>query len=179
MKTRKLTILLTRYPTAITRLLCFCRGCSYLHASLGFEENLNTFYSFGLNGFRRETVTHCLKPGGEPYACALYELKVPEPVYQKVKHVVLQFEQNKSRLHYTRFGAALALLNLGCKWNDHYFCSQFVAHVLEKANAARLKKDSSLYLPEDFARLDGVHEVYRGNLLGLAKKYSIAADCAA
>jgi len=179
MKPRRLTILLTRYPTPVFRLLCRLKGCDYLHASLGFEEDRNVFYSFGFKGFRRETLTHCLRPGREPYACALYELEVPEPVYRNVKAIISCFEQRKSRLRYTRFGAALALLSLGCRWEDHYFCSQFVAHVLAKAHAVTLEKDSSLYLAEDFSRLAGVCETYRGNLLGLVKKYGIAASCAA
>lgn len=179
MRTHRLTILLTRYPTAVFRLMCRLNRCDYLHASLGFEQDLNVYYSFGLNGFRTETVTHCLKREGEPYACALYVLDVPEKIYVRAKKIIMSFAQDKSRLRYTRFGAALALLRLGCRWQNHYFCSQFVAHVLENAHAAKLKKDSSLYLAEDIARLDGVHEVYRGDMRGLAKKFGIANYSAA
>lgn len=179
MEKRGLTILLTHYPTKGFELLCRLRGCYYLHASLGFADEPDVFYSFGFKGFRKENVTHCLRPGREPYACALYVLLVPEHTYQNVKAIISHYEQSKARLRYTRLGAALALLSLGCRWENHYFCSQFVANVLEKASAVKLEKDSSLYLAEDLARLAGVREAYRGNMLGLAQKFGFAAGGAA
>lgn len=177
MQTRKLTILLTRYPSFFTRLLCWYSRSSYLHASVGFEEDRNVFYSFGFKGFRMERVTHFLQPGREPLPCALYELDVPEHIYQNVKCVLRDFERRRDTLSYTKIGAAFALLRLGCRWEDHYFCSQFVADVLSRSRAVRLPKDSSLYLPQELSLLPGVHEAYRGDTEGLAQRFALQVAC--
>lgn len=172
MHTKKLTILLTRYPSALSRFLCRCCRCDYLHASVGFEEDLDTFYSFGFSGYRVERITHYLKSECGPLPCALYELNVPEHVYENVKRVLCEFEQHKNALYYTKLGAALALLRLGCRWENHYFCSQFVAEVLRRSNAVSLPKDSSLYLAPELARLDGVREAYQGDTLDFVRRYA-------
>lgn len=176
-QTKKLTILLTRYPSALIRFLCWYSRSEYLHAAVGFEEDFDVFYSFGFKGYRIERVTHGLKPGREPLPCALYELDVPERIYENVKCVLQDFEQRKDTLSYTKLGAAFALLRLGCRWENHYFCSQFVADVLSRSKAVRLPKDSSLYLPQELSLLPGVREAYRGDTLGFVRRYVPQAAC--
>lgn len=48
---------------------------------------------------------------------------------------------------YSLFGTLLCFLHIPHKFHDKYFCSQFVAELLEKAGAVELRKEVSLYLP--------------------------------
>ena len=47
----------------------------------------------------------------------------------------------------------LSLIHIPTRWKGRYFCSQFVAEVLHKCQAAKLKKSSTLYLPKDLNKL--------------------------
>jgi inositol transport system substrate-binding protein len=51
----------------------------------------------------------------------------------------------------------LCLLHIPFKFQDKYFCSQFVAEILEQSGAVRLKKKNTLYLPHHL--LDGMEYI--------------------
>ena len=58
-------------------------------------------------------------------------------------------------------------LNLPLVRRRHYFCSQFVAGLLEDSGAARLPKPPALLRPADFQGVRGLRPVHRGLLAGL------------
>ena len=66
MKKRKIFILLTKFYDTGSKLLRFATGTYYTHASIGLEEDMNTFYSFVLKGFIEEKITRYNKPGRIP-----------------------------------------------------------------------------------------------------------------
>ncbi|MGN0386078.1 MAG: hypothetical protein ACI4EX_09360 [Lachnospiraceae bacterium] len=134
---------------------------------------MNIFYSFAVKGFIVENITRYDRPDRKPFPCILYELAVSENVYQDLKSILKKFMKRKSSLHYTRLGAMLGILHIPHKWRNHYFCSQFVAEVLRCSKAACLKKDSTLYLPGDFKNLQGMREVFQGNIRSLRTHYKI------
>ena len=43
---RKITILLTQYPTTMASALCWLTDFPYTHTSIGLSEDRNTYYSF-------------------------------------------------------------------------------------------------------------------------------------
>jgi hypothetical protein len=67
-------------------------------------------------------------------------------------------------------GVLLGLLHIAHRGRaGRFFCSQFVAAVLQKSEAATLKKDSSIYLPKDLKDLPGMREVFCGNARDLLR----------
>jgi hypothetical protein len=52
------------------------------------------------------------------------------------------------------------LMHIPFKFKNRYFCSQFVAEILEHAGAVRLKKKNTLYLPHQL--LDGMEFLFPG-----------------
>lgn len=172
--TRKVYILLTGLPDTTSRLIKLFTWCRYSHASLGLEEDRNTFYSFVGKGYIIEKITRYLRPGRAPFPCVLYELEVPAPVYAQIAETVRAFAARKSELSYTLLGAILCVARLGYWRRDHYFCSQFVAQTLFDSGAVHLVKSSALYLPRDLTKLQGVRESYRGDLLGLVQHFECA-----
>ena len=169
-KKRKLFILLTRFPNNSSVFLEFVTGFHFTHASIGLEEDLNTFYSFVLKGFIVEEVTRYIRPEWEYFPCRLYELEVSEKTYLRVKAILLRFSKRKVSLQYAWVSLISCLFQIPYKQTDRYFCSQFVAEVLKKGRAARLKKDSALYLPGDFESLPGVKLKFQGELKNMAKR---------
>lgn len=164
METKKLLILLTRFPDRGSRLLRFLIGADYTHASIGLEEDRNTFYSFLCKGFAVEKVTRYARMHLADQPCKLYEVDVPAEAYEQVRFILQLFLKNRKALHYSRFGVAMCALHIPFKRRYRYFCSQFVAEILHHSRAVYLEKNSALYLPDDFQALSGSALCFEGDL---------------
>lgn len=175
METKKIYILLTQFPGWNSRAIQLWTRFPYTHASVGLEEDLDTFYSFVYKGFIVESINRYNKPGRTPMPCALYSLDVSPDTYETAKQMLHSFSHNRAMLHYSRFGVVMGLvLRIPFRRKNHYFCSQFVADVLMHCKALRLKKDSTLYLPKDFSRAKELNMVFRGDLLRMARCFGTA-----
>lgn len=97
---KKINILLTRFSYNSSRAVSFFKRSYYNHASIGLNEDMNTFYSFVRKGFLVEKVTKYVKPDVDPYPCCLYELEVDEEIYNSVKKILLDFEAHKDIYRY-------------------------------------------------------------------------------
>lgn len=175
MSKKKLYILLIRFPGKGTRVLEKLRGCHYPHTSIGLEEDLNTFYSFVHKGFIVEKVTRYNKPGRIPYPCRLYELEVPQVVYDRVKKRLHRFVETKTDYHYTKLGLVLSTLYIPFKRPRHYFCSHFVAEVLKRTCSAPLSRPCSMYFSSDLEKLSGLKLRYQGDLENLVQRFQLEA----
>lgn len=171
MDSRKIFVLLTQFPGFDSKALRWWTQFPYSHVSLGLDEDMNTFYSFVVKGFIVEDIARYNKPGRMPFPCELYALEVSEGTYQAVKRNILTFVNNRSQLSYTRMGLILTLANIPWKLKNRYICSQFVAQMLQRCTAAKLCKDSTLYLPEDFHRLKGLRMIFRGDLKQFSRRF--------
>ena len=177
-KKKNIYILLTNFHDGGSKLLHFITGTKYTHASIGFEEDINTFYSFVYKGFLVEKISKYIKPSTRSCDCCLYRLSVRKRVYNAAKRAVEIFVNLKNRLKYTKFGVVMCVMKIPYKKNSCYFCSQFVADILKKSKAAKLEKESALYLPSDFESIDGIQLNFQGSLHSFARHYGIS-DAAA
>ena len=171
---KKIYVLLTRFPDNGSKWIQALTGSFYTHASVGLEEDMNSFYSFKVKGFTVEDIhRYVRKPGREPFPCQVYELEVSEKVYQSAKRIINYYIRRKEEMSYTRFGLVMRLLRIPVKRKDKFICSQFVAHVLKRAKAANLKKFTVLYLPGDFRKLSEMKLVFEGNLQSFITYFGI------
>lgn len=174
MNNKKIYLLLTRFPDKGSRAIELLTGGYYAHASIGLEEDLNTFYSFVAKGFIVEKITRYVKPDREPFPCQLYELSVSEPVYCRIKEALAYFVEFEGLLHYTKLGLILSLLHIPYKRDRFgFFCTQFVADILQHSGAARLKYKSTRYFSDDLKRLPGMKLNYQGNLKSMVDHFSL------
>ena len=171
---RKLYILLTRFPGKAAIAIHAMTGCYYTHASIGLEEDMNTFYSVVGKGMIVEKITRYVRPDRDPFPCQLYELEVSAKTYQLVKKQLEVCVENKNSIQYSKLGVVLCLLRIPFRRKYHYFCSQFVAEILKNAQAAQLKKDATLYHPGDFRHMPGMRLHFQGNLQGFMGRFAIA-----
>ena len=100
---KRLYLLLIRYPGPFADAMVHCTRFGYTHATIGLEEDLNTFYSFMRKGYVVEKVTRYLKPGREPFPCALYEIPVSRKTYKRVRRLIDSYTARKKFLKYTHF----------------------------------------------------------------------------
>ena len=164
LSTRKIYILLTKFGDIRGRILSALSGSYYTHVSLGLEEDPGTFYSFVLKGFRIEKLARYLKPGRDPYPVKLYSIEVSEKTYRKIKEMIEYFIAYKSRMRYTTIGLFLSILRIPYQRKFTYFCSQFVAHVLQQVGIVPAHHNPALYLPQDLSDVPGTTLLFSGNM---------------
>lgn len=174
MAKRKLYLLLTRFPDNGSKAISVLTGCHYPHTSIGLEEDLNTFYSIVAKGFIVEKITRYVKPDKEPFPCQLYELEVSEKVYSRVKEILEYYVDHKGIICYAKIGLIMSLLRIPYKHTAYcYFCSEFVADVLQSSGAVELKKKSNRCFSEDLKRLPGMKLHFQGNLRTMLNHFQI------
>ncbi len=82
--------------------------------------------------------------------CALYELQVPLTVYQQIKQRILLMQYTADIYHYNCLGVVLCKLEFAYQRRYHYFCSQFVADLLQRSGALNLAKRPRWCSPATF-----------------------------
>ncbi len=65
----------------------------------------------------------------------------------KIAEMIEDFQSKRFEWRYNLLGLLLAKLRIRCKKEKHYFCSEFVAEMLERAEVARFNKSTAHYLP--------------------------------
>lgn len=163
-KGRYINILLTRYPGVTSKIFRMFTGDYFTHASIGVSDTDGIFYSFVTKGFRIEVPKKHPTFRKKDVLCGLYRIKVSEDVYKKAKNMLETYARQFDKYKYTRIGLVFGLFQITYKLRNRYFCSQFVLEVLEHAEVIRLSKDSSLYLPDDFMKINELDLYYRGTL---------------
>lgn len=128
---KEIMILLTKYSDWISSMVYHFCGKGYTHVSIALEDEPETYYSFNYRGFAIETLEKHRRRGVNYSRC--YRIQIPD--------------------RYTRFGVLCCALHIPLHWKRHYFCSQFVAELLEHSGAVALTKSSSLFLPNHFIAL--------------------------
>ena len=58
-----------------------------------------------------------------------------------------EFQSRRFEWKYNLAGLLLSRLHIKRQKKDHYFCSEFVAEMLQRANVAEFKKSTAHYLP--------------------------------
>lgn len=169
---KKISILLTRFPDNGSRFISLLTGYYYTHASIGLPEEQDTYYSFVRKGFIVEKASRYIRPNWKPLPCQLYEIPVSEETYHHIKHLLHSFVERKPSLQYSNLGVFLSLCRIRHKRQDRYFCSQFVAEILKETRAAYLKKDPSLCMPKDLSRLPSNNLIFQGTLPEMVRSFT-------
>lgn len=165
-------ILLVRTNTVFSRVIHKMTDAQYTHAALALDRHLNRMYSFArrheyfpfIAGFIHENLYRGVYAKNKNAPCALYELKIPEKSYVEIADKITEMLYDYDKYHYNFLGTITNLFQIGYRRRYHYFCSQFVAQMLDKTGVIQFPKDTLLMRPMDFARLPELKEVYKGTL---------------
>lgn len=145
---RQISILLTKYSDWISTLVYHVSGQSFTHSSIALDEDENTYYRFNYRGFTVETVEKHRRRGVKKSRCI--RLLVSEESYRQIKARIQDISEHSAEYRYTRLGVLFCVLRIPFHWNGHYFCSQFVAELLQESGAVPLKRRPGFYLPNQF-----------------------------
>ena len=163
----KVYIVLSRSNTVVAKLVRTFTHKYYTHASISFEKDLNSFYSFGRKnpkmilpaGFISEGV-HTGYFGLWPQTkIQVLEMELNDEKYAALKENIAEFENNVDEYRYNILGLATIYFNIPWNRTRHYTCSGFVAYCMR--NILNLGKHYSLVEPEDFYRFK-YKKIYEG-----------------
>lgn len=148
MGTRKISVLLTRHKSVFSNFIYYISGRGYTHASIALDDRDDVYYSFNVRGFVRERP----KRWGNKEKSICYRFKISEEEFFRIENRIQLLEENKEQMKYSRLGLLLCIFGIPYKVRNRYFCSQFVAELLTLVETIRLKKEPSLYFPNQFVK---------------------------
>lgn len=168
MEDRKIYILFTDTGTLFTRLIKIYTRESYNHVSIAFDDQLEEIYSFGrkkptnpfIGGFIREKLKEGLFKRAK---CVIYSCHVSEQEYKKMRAKVKKIEREKEKYRYNLIGLLAIILHFNLNRKNAFFCSQFVATILNEKKGL-LMKPPGLTTPRDLMNLNEFNFVYQGML---------------
>lgn len=169
MRDKKVYILLTDTGTVFTRLIKLYTKKPYNHASISFDTELTEVYSFGrktarnpfIGGFVKEDVKQGLFKHAD---CVIYSFTVTEVEIQKMRRYINEIEEQKESYRYNLLGLFGVVLNRPLRRKKAFFCSQFVASVLNECTSIDFEKPLSLIEPNDLMAISSLQLKYEGKL---------------
>jgi len=172
---KSIYLVFTATGTLFSRCIKLYTKAKYNHVSLCLDSEISEFYSFGrkiywfplIGGFVIEHIDSGLFKAFRETTCAVYRLDIDDSKYGLLKEYVQMFIKNKKVFGYNLLGLVGVMLNIPLKRRNKYFCTQFVATMLQKSKVYCFGKDPSLVTPQDFYNIEGLMLVYEGKLAEL------------
>ena len=169
---RSVFILLTNTGTLFTRIIQGYTKAPYNHASISFNRELSELYSFGrkhpnnpLNGgFVKEDIKTGTYSKYPNTTCVIYELQVSDREVEKMRRVLQIFVRSHQKYLYNILGVIGIALKEPVEFSNSYFCSQFVAEILDRSGIKLWKKLPALVTPDDFRQSERLQLIYEGKL---------------
>ena len=139
------------------------------HTSIAFDEQLNEMYSFGrknkhnpfIGGFIREDATSELFNRA---TCAIYKCQVSSHEYKQMRNKIRLMEQQKELYKYNLLGLFGLAMNMKIEREHAFFCSQFVATIMNESKSTKLNVPPYLVQPHHFEQLPMLKLLYKGQL---------------
>lgn len=165
-------IMLSDTGTLFSNLIKKYTKAPYNHASLSFDPELRQMYSFGrkkptnpLNGgFVKEDIFTGTYIKYKDTTCVIYKLAVTEREKKKMNRILNVFIRNNDKFLYNFLGVMGISVNEAVEFSNSYFCSQFVAEVLNRSGIKLWDKLAALVTPDDFRNNDRLELIYEGKL---------------
>ncbi|PYF06666.1 C40 family peptidase [Ureibacillus chungkukjangi] len=172
MERKKVYLLLTDTGTMFTRMVKLYTKKPYNHASIVFDENFNEVYSFGrkrprnpfIGGFVNEDVRQGLFKNAR---CAIYSFDVSEIQINRMKSFIYKIEMEKHLYRYNLIGLITFIINKPYQRKHAFFCSEFVAQVLNEGGISQIHKPISLVSPNDLRNMKNLRLEFEGQLADL------------
>lgn len=148
-KTKTISILFSTYTDVASKVVYLLSNRGYTHVSIALDSNFEYFYAFNTKGFRKE---YPRKHKNRTKNNICLKLEVSKKQYTKLENILKEFKRKESTYSYNWLGLIFCLFKLKLPRKNKFFCSQFVAKLLEKAGILKLKKDSGKYLPNNLMK---------------------------
>ncbi|MGN0634384.1 MAG: hypothetical protein ACI4JW_11025 [Oscillospiraceae bacterium] len=184
LKKKTLYVSLFRTNSFFSNIIALFTRTDFTHASIGFDPQCKCLYSFARiytrlpipAGFVKESADTGLLSLSPNVPVAVYRVNVTEQAYEDICAELQNMYLNKKKYTYNYLGPICCFFGIPLRMKNKYFCSQFVAEMLEKHNVVKLRKPATLYHPRDFAKLEGLELIFKGKLSDLSVNPEIPAE---
>ena len=161
--------MLTDTGTLLSKMIGMYTRNGLNHASIAFDEELTEMYSFGrkyqsnpfIAGFVRENAASGIFKGAN---CAILRCAVSSEEFERIRSKIRYIEMNKKDYRYNFIGLFGLAVNRDIKRERAFFCSQFVATVMNEGDIQMFTVSPSLVQPCHFFDVASLTEVYEGDL---------------
>ena len=165
-------VMLVHSGTTVSNLIKTISHSEYSHASISFDSSLDHMYSFArkdpknpfLGGFRYESIGKGFYDKKEiPYA--LYVVPCTEDQVKRMKKRLDYFVKNNSKFSFDFAGLVKNYIGYADEPEYRWFCSRFVADVLNAGSPEEFKyiDEPSLMDPDDFKKTNFARFVIAGD----------------
>lgn len=166
---KKIYIILTYTGTILSKIVKIYTRREYSHVSISLNEDLTKMYSFGRinpynpfsGGFVHEEIDKGTFKRFKKTKTKIYSLEISEEKYEKLESIIEQMKAKKNLYKFNVIGLLGIMLNVKIKREKYFYCAEFVKYVLEQSQVLELP---DLVKPEDFEKVSGISEIYRGVL---------------
>ncbi len=174
---KKIYIILTQSGTIVSKAIKFFTHDEFNHSSIALDNTLKKFYSFGRiyrdivlpGGFVIENAFTHVFGKFKKIPCMILEKEVSDEQYEVIKNEINEFIINRKKYSYDLKNLFFAKTKITFKHNNKYFCSSFVAHILDVAKIP-LPHSIEKMRPYEFSKLDDIKVYYKGELKEIASK---------
>lgn len=176
-------IVLSHTGSTFSRMIKHFMNSTYTHASIAFDEHLQEIYSFGrlrpnnpfTAGFIKEDIQKGTFAKFENTYSTIFRVPVEKEQYDILLENMEQFKRDPDRYSYNLIGALALKFGLVIERENRYFCSHFVAEMLNESKIMDFEKTPSRVIPMDIYRKAEVYPVvYDGKLSQYAKQVRYA-----
>lgn len=165
-------VMLVHSGTTVSNLIKTISHSEYSHASISFDSSLDHMYSFArkdpknpfIGGFRYESIGKGFYDKKEiPYA--LYVVPCTEDQVKRMKKRLDYFVKNNSKFSFDFAGLVKNYIGYADEPEYRWFCSRFVADVLNAGSPEEFKyiDEPSLMDPDDFKKTNFARFVIAGD----------------
>ena len=172
-KNKCVYIMISKTSTLPSNVIMMWTKQPYAHTSLALDIELNEMYSFARKklrnafncGFVSEDITTGVFGRDVETKCRIGRLWITENQHKKILKTLEKFKKDKAFYKYNYIGILGVMMNKAVERKYHYFCSQFVFHVLQKAGVEMFDQKPGLVRPEDFRVWKELEIIYEGKLI--------------
>ncbi len=165
---KEVYVVLTRLNTLPAKIIGKYTKDRFTHASISFDRNLKTMYSFGrlvkwnplYGGFVKENIRKGLYGDNQNTLMKVLAISVSDEVYDRLEKEVVEY--GKKGYKYNFLGLINFIFDTTFSFRRHMFCSEFVATVLMNNDLFASRKLPCQIKPNDFSKEGNFKLVYQG-----------------
>ena len=169
---KKVYILFSRTDTIPAKAIRLFTTGPFSHISIAIRPDTGGFYSYArrkinnpfISGLIAEDTHKNIFAKYPDTPAALYELEVTDEAYDSIQSQICYYWEHEKEATYNFAGMVPMLLGIPIRRKFKFTCSQFVAVLLQNANAVKLPKNPYIMKPNDFLTIKELKPVYKGCL---------------
>ena len=164
-------VVLHHSGTFMANIVKMATGKQYSHVCIAFNAELRPHFTMGSKKFNSNVLNPedvglvIMNPTDKFFKVykttySVYVMYVNKKQYEAMQNCLRYFINNKDKIRYDFINCVSAWLGISSEKSERYFCSKFVAKVIDAG--FKLGKVASLWLPTDFQALQNVSLVNKG-----------------